>query len=152
MSTEIEQIEDMIITEIKRTTDRPGYPVIGIADCTTWSAAEGDVEPMLQAILSNAAARVIFADSKPEPLKVLGGGPAHDETAHYRIVLIVSNLRGATPDDPAGYTYLEAIKKCFTKFDLAPVKGFLWPTTVELLMIKYGKFAYKLEFEKRSGA
>lgn len=146
MPTDIEQIEDLIIAEIQRTDERIGFPVIGINDCTTWAGQ--DIQEMLQSILSDTAARVIYAGSKQGALKVIGGGSGHDETLMFRVAVIVSSLRSRTEGSRSGYAYLESMKKCFAKFSVAPLRGFLWNISDELLYVGNGKHVYGFEIER----
>ncbi len=146
MSTEIEQIEDLIIAEIKRTADRAGYPVIGIDDCDTWAGE--DIEGMLANIFSETAVRVIYAGSKQGALKVIGGGTAHDEDMRWRVALVVTNLRSQADGSRSGYSYLEAMKQCLARLPLVPLRGYLWNTEDNLLYVKGGKHVYGFELER----
>lgn len=146
MSTEIEQIEDLIIAEIQRTADRGGYPVIGIDDCDTWAGE--DIEGMLANIFSETAARVIYAGSRQGELKVIGGGTSHDEDMRWRVALVVTALRSRTEGSRSGYSYIEAMKQCLAKLPLAPLRGYLWNTEDNLLYVKNGKHVYGFELER----
>jgi hypothetical protein len=153
MPTEIEQIEDLIITEIKRaserTTNNVVYPVIGISDCETWSG--GDIEEMLREVNSETAARVIYAGSKQGDIKVIGGGAAHDENIRFRVALVVTNLRSQAEGSRGGYVYIEAMKLCFARFMLTPLRGFLKNTEDNLLYVEGGKHVYGFELERSIG-
>ncbi len=152
MPTEIEQIEDLIITEIKRTSERTAngvtYPVIGIQNADTWSG--GDIEEMLQAVLTPEAVRVIYTGGKHAEKKLIGAATNHDKTMTFRIALVLSNLRSRKDGSRAGYAYLDAIDQCFTQFKVTPLRGYLWPVADELLLVKYDKFVYGFEFERRT--
>ena len=153
MPTEIEQIEDLIITDVKRKAERVTsgvvYPVIGIDDCETWSG--DDIQDMLREINSETAVRVIYAGSKQGELKVIGGGASHDETARFRLALVVTNLRSRGEGARGGYVYIEAMKQCFARFMLTPLRGYLKNTEDNLLLVEGGKHVYGFELERSIG-
>ncbi len=146
MPTEVEQIEDLIIAELKRTTERTGYPAIGIQNADTFDS--DDLEEMLRTINTLTAARVIYGGGKRGASKVMGGGVAYDEELRFRIAIVVTNLRSAKDGSRAGYAYVDAAIKCFMRFPLTPLRGYLWCPEDNLLLTKYGKRVYGLELER----
>ena len=144
---EITQIENAIIAEVQRTEDRPNYPVIGIQDADHWSG--GDIQEMLMTILSPQAVRVIYAGSKPGPLKVIGGGSTSDDVQNFKVALIVTDLTKGPAGSSAGYAAIEAIKKCLKHLSIPPLRGFLWVTSDDLLLVKNGKYIYGFDIERR---
>lgn len=152
MPTEIEQIEDLIIAEIRRTVERKDsrgteFPVIGIADCETFAGT--DIPGMLPTIASNQAVRVIYAGDEQGDIKAIGGGDAHDETMTWRLAIVVTNLRSRGAGARAGYAFIEPMKKCFARFMLTPLRGYLHHTKTELLYVGNGKYVYGFELERR---
>jgi hypothetical protein len=141
MTTEIEQIEDKIITAVKTT--------VGIADCDTWQG--GDLEEMLATVLSSTAVRVIYTGGKHGEKKVIGANRS-DRDMTFRLALIVSNLRSMKDGSRGAYTYIESLLSTLRGFSLTPIAGYLWPISDELLLIKTGKFVYGFEFERRAYA
>lgn len=153
MPTEIEQIEDLIITECKRTTQRLNasgteLPIIGISNTDSW--AGGDVEEMLLTINTETAVRVIYTGGKPGAKKLIGAATNHDKTMTFRLALVITNLRSRKAGSRAGYAYLDAIDRCFTQFKLTPLRGHLWPVSDDLLYVKNGKYVYGFEFERKT--
>ncbi len=150
MPTEIEQIEDLIISEIKRTSERTANgiicPVIGIQNADTFGS--DDIEEMLRTINTLTAARVIYGGGKRGASKVIGGGVAYDEDLSFRVVIVVTNLRSAKDGSRSGYAYVDAAIKCFMRFPLTPLRGYLWCPEDNLLLTKYGKWVYGLELER----
>jgi hypothetical protein len=139
VTTEIEQVEDKIITAVKTT--------IGIADCDTWQG--GDLEEMLAAVLSPIAVRVIYAGGKHGEKKVIGVNRS-DRDMTFRLALVVSNLRSPKDGSRGAYAYIESMLTTFRGFSLTPLAGYLWPISDELLLIRTGRFVYGFEFERRT--
>ncbi len=138
MSSEIEQIEDKIINAVKTT--------VGIADCDTW--AGGDVEEMLRTILSSTAVRVIYAGGKHGEKKVIGGN-TNERVMSFRLALVVTSLRSRKEGSRGAYDYIELMNSTFKGFALTPLRGFLWPISDDLLLVRADKFVYAFEFERR---
>jgi hypothetical protein len=139
MATEIEQIEDKIITAIKTT--------VGIADCDTWSG--GDIEELLPTVLSATAARVIYASGRHGDKKVIGAN-TNDREMLFRVALIVTNLRARKDGSRGAYQHIESLNGALKGLSCSPLPGYLWPVSDELLLIQGGKFVYGFEFERRT--
>lgn len=139
MPTEIEQIEDKIIDAVKTT--------IGIADCETWQG--GDLEEMLRAVVSPTAVRVVYAGGKHGEKKVIGAN-TNDKDMTFTLTLFVENLRSRRDGARGAYQYIEDLLALFKGFALVPLAGYLWPVSDELLLVRHGRFAYGLTFERRT--
>ncbi|MCK9420211.1 MAG: DUF1834 family protein [Nitrospirae bacterium] len=140
MSTEIDQTEDLIITAIKIAA-----PEFRIVD--TWPD-KMDLDTLLEEMLQTPACYVISAGVKYGEKKTIGANNSDDEMT-FRLTIVVENLRTRQDGIRGAYALIDAVKTKLKGMNVAPLRGFLWPVTVELIAVKNQYFAYGMEFVRK---
>jgi len=136
--TEIEQLEDLIITTV---LDQ----VSGLRDCAPW---QGPIEDLLKQPKNLPAVWVIYTGGGHEAKATIGSN-YHNRNMKFTLALIVQNLRSRKDGARGAYEFIEGINDCLTGLSLLPLAGFLWPVRDDLIDIASGMFIYGLEFERR---
>ncbi len=138
MPGEIEQIEDMIISDIKTN-------VVGVVTCDTW---QGDIEDLLKQAFRKPAVWVIFGGCKFGQKEVIGPGNVVERTMNYGLALFTESLRSRKRGSRGAYDFIEEITERLKGKRLTPLRGYLWPVSAELMVIKGGTFVYGMEFQR----
>lgn len=137
MPSTLEDIEDVILSELRE--------VSGLSTVDTFT---GEIEDLLGITVQRLpAVWVMFSGCEYGEKSVIGVdeqiGP---ETFFFKLVLIVSALRGKKDGARGAYEIIEAIRDRLRGKFLEPAEGYLWPSEEALLAIKNGRFAYGLEY------
>lgn len=147
LPTEIEQIEDAVITAIKAALD---FRIV-----ETWPD-NADLNDLLRNTGALPACYVIYAGTRYADKKVIGGFSG-DKEQIFRLTVILQDLRpGRKGGQRGAYHYIEALvgnsasAGIIKQVALAPIPGFLWPMDDSLLAVESGKFAYGIEFARKS--
>lgn len=148
MPTEIEQIEDLIITTLKT-----GVPELGLVD--SWPD-KMDLDTLLEETLTTPALYVIFAGTKFGEKKMIGGADNSNDEQTLRMTLVVESVSSRQDGTRGAYGIIEAIMGSSTTEGLlkgkklTPLRGFLWPVSVDLIAVKNTYYAYGLELVRKT--
>jgi hypothetical protein len=147
LSTEIEQIEDKIIYAIEAAA--PEFAIV-----ETWPDSS-DLDDLLRNATQLPACYLIYGGTRFGEKKLIGASAA-DRDQTLRLTIILENLRQSVQDGQRGaYELIEAIvgnassAGIIRSLSLAPLAGFLWPVSDDLIAVKYGKFAYGIELVRK---
>lgn len=141
--TEIEQVEDRILDEIRAN-------VAGVVSCDTW---QGDIEDLLLQTVRKPAVWVIFGTLPFGDKEVIGArNNIVDRPMHFVIAVATESLRSRKDGARGAYELLEAIEARLRGKALAPLRGYLWPVNIELLLSRKSTFIYGLEVKRQGGS
>lgn len=138
MATEIEQIEDIIISTIKTV------PAI-VTECNTW---QGDIADLISQPQRHPAVWVVYQGCTFGEKRVISSNIVMQDM-RFVLALIVRNLRSRKDGSRGAYQLIEDIRGRLKGKSLSPLDGYLWPVKEDLVLLEAGVFAYGLEYMRR---
>lgn len=112
---------------------------------------QGNIEAMMQDAKNMPAAFIAFIAQEYEPRVTIGGIPeAVRGTMLFTVLISSKYLRSVEQPENEAYTIIESVRSELVGSALpAPIRGYLWPTKVEMKESQAGLMIYEMQVEAR---